>query len=375
MLNLGLVVVIFRLALAATFAVAGIAKLLDKRQLANSLREFGVPQRFSAFLSKGLPLLELAVAMTLLSVRTAAFGASAALLLLLLFVGGMIYHLARGRRPRCNCFGQMGTAPIGPLTVVRNVLLAGFAVLILSIGRGPSIYDPMASIANHVPMTGLSLGLLVALVLFQGFLTFQVLRQQGRILVILNASQPGSQTSLERTGTASTVNMAPGLGIGRQAPFFSLPSLAGNIVSLPSLLASGKNLLFLFMNPHCGPCVALVEEAVEWMHDEPAGLSVFIMTEGTPEENLGKTNGLIASHVFLQKQREVADAYHAWGTPAAVIVSPHGTLVSEVAQGAEAIRSLLGLGAPANGRRAHATKTRGRETPRAFQPSIAANQQ
>jgi len=355
MLNFDPLVLILRLALAATFAVAGVAKLRDRQQLANTLSEFGVPERFTAFLSKGLPLVELAVAMALLSVRTAPLGASAALLLLLLFIGGMLYNLARGRKPRCNCFGQMGTAPIGPLTVVRNLVLAAFATLILSMGPGPSIYDPLAWIANHASVIGISLGILVVLVLLQAFLTFQVLRQQGRILTILNASQPGTQTS---------INIAPGLGVGGQAPFFSLPSLAGDIVSLPSLLASGRNLLFLFMNPQCGPCVALVEEVARWMRTEPAGLSVFVLTEGSRQENLAKANGLLPTHILLQKEREIADAYHAWGTPAAVIVSSSGTLASGVAQGAEAIRSLLSHGAPA-------INTREKDTPPAFQPSIA----
>ena len=36
-----------------------------------------------------------------------------ALVLLLLFVGGISYNVARGRSPDCHCFGQLHSAPAG----------------------------------------------------------------------------------------------------------------------------------------------------------------------------------------------------------------------------------------------------------------------
>jgi peroxiredoxin len=45
--------------------------------------------------------------------------------------------------------------------------------------------------------------------------------------------------------------------------------------------------------------------------------------------------------VLLQKDREVAQAYQANGTPSAVLIRPEGTIGSPLAQGADAIRALL----------------------------------
>jgi peroxiredoxin len=45
--------------------------------------------------------------------------------------------------------------------------------------------------------------------------------------------------------------------------------------------------------------------------------------------------------VLLQKDREVAEAYLAYGTPSAVLVRQDGTIGSPVAQGADAIRALV----------------------------------
>ena len=44
---------------------------------------------------------------------------------------------------------------------------------------------------------------------------------------------------------------------------------------------------------------------------------------------------------MLQKDREVSDAYQAYGTPAAVLIRPDGTIGSRVAQGSEAIAALI----------------------------------
>jgi peroxiredoxin len=65
------------------------------------------------------------------------------------------------------------------------------------------------------------------------------------------------------------------------------------------------------------------------------------------------------SRVLLQQKREVAEIYQAWGTPAAVVIRPDGSIGSPPAQGADAIRTvvtqsvsatpLLRLAAGANG--------------------------
>ena len=45
-------------------------------------------------------------------------------MLLSLFVIAIAANLLLGRRPDCNCFGQIKSTPIGWTTVVRNAVLA-----------------------------------------------------------------------------------------------------------------------------------------------------------------------------------------------------------------------------------------------------------
>ena len=90
---------IARLLLAGVFLVAGLAKLSDRAGSRQGMLDFGVPAALAAPLGILLLLAELAVAAALIPVSTAWWGAAGALALLLLFVMGISYNLARGRKP------------------------------------------------------------------------------------------------------------------------------------------------------------------------------------------------------------------------------------------------------------------------------------
>ncbi len=53
---------------------------------------------------------ELVVAVALLPTATGHWGVVGALALLLVFIGGIGYNLARGRTPDCHCFAQIHIA-------------------------------------------------------------------------------------------------------------------------------------------------------------------------------------------------------------------------------------------------------------------------
>src|SRR5215469_7458654 len=129
-----LALLIARVLLFVVFLVAGIAKLADLAGSRAALRDFGVPAQLSTSLGTLLPLCELAVAVALLLPATAWWGALGALVLLLLFVAGIGYNLARGRQPECHCFGQLHSAPVGWPTLIRNLVLAAVAALVVVFG-------------------------------------------------------------------------------------------------------------------------------------------------------------------------------------------------------------------------------------------------
>src|SRR2546429_5251046 len=96
--------------------------------------DFGVPARLAAPSAVLLPLVELVVAGSLIPTISAWWGALGALALLLLFTVVVGYHLARGHTPKCHCFGQVSSEPIGWPTLVRNLILSALAGVIVGLG-------------------------------------------------------------------------------------------------------------------------------------------------------------------------------------------------------------------------------------------------
>src|SRR5215472_2213745 len=137
---MSLLLLLLRLFLAGTFAVAGAAKLADLAGSRKAMRDFGVPGKGADVFGLLLPLAELAIAVALVVPMTAWWGGVAALALLLIFVAGIGFNLAQGRTPDCHCFGQLHSAPAGRSTLIRNLLLAAVAGFV--VGLGPRYADP-----------------------------------------------------------------------------------------------------------------------------------------------------------------------------------------------------------------------------------------
>jgi hypothetical protein len=127
-------VFVARLALAAVFGVAGVAKMFDRAALRRAISDFGAPTTLIGVGSLLLPWVEVAVAILLLVPATSWWGGLASLILLAGFTVAVVGALGRGRTPDCRCFGQLAAAPIGSRTVVRNAVFAVPAVIIVLFG-------------------------------------------------------------------------------------------------------------------------------------------------------------------------------------------------------------------------------------------------
>jgi len=336
-----------RVLLAAVFLVAGLSKLADPKGSRHALIDFGVPARLATPGGLLLPLAELAVAVALLPLASAWWGAVGALALLLLFIAGIAFNLARGRRPDCHCFGQVYSRPIGWSTLLRNLVLAAVAGFILGFGRntpGLSAFAWLAALSLPQRLELVAGLLLLALLVGEGWLLLQMLRQQGRLLLRLEALE-GRMAAGGTAGQPAPVEAqaAPpaGLPVGIVAPAFALPGLYGETITLDFLRASGKPVLLLFSDPGCGPCTALLPEVGRWQRDYAGKLTVTLISRGTVEANRAKTSEHGISQVLLQHEREIAEAYQDRGTPGAVLVRSDGTIGSPLALGADAIRALV----------------------------------
>jgi methylamine dehydrogenase accessory protein MauD len=260
--------------------------------------------------------------------------------LLLLFLAGIGLSLARGRRPDCRCFGQLHSEPVGRSTLARNGVLAavaGFLAWQAGDEPGPSLVGWLAEL-SAIQVAGLGVGALVLGLLAVGtWLLLHLLRQHGRLLLRIEALETGLGGAMSGPGPAPR----QGLSIGAVAPAFALPDLDGKEVTLDALRAEDRPILLLFTDSNCNPCTALTPEIGRWRRDHADQLTIPVVSRGSPEENRDKAAEHDLELILLQRDYEVATAYHAHGTPSAVLVRPDGTIGSSVAAGAEAIRSLV----------------------------------
>jgi hypothetical protein len=85
----------------------------------------------------------------------------------------------------------------------------------------------------------------------------------------------------------------------------------------------------------------LLPEIGRWQREQATKLVVALINRGTVQANRPKVTEYGLTHVLLQQDREVAQAYQASATPSAVLIRQDGTIGSPLAQGAEAIRALI----------------------------------
>jgi peroxiredoxin/uncharacterized membrane protein YphA (DoxX/SURF4 family) len=343
------VLLIARLLLASIFAVAGVAKLGDRPSSHQSLVDFGMPVTLAAPLSILLPLSALAVSVALILTPLAWWGAVGALGLLLLFIAGISFNLARGRNPDCRCFGQLHSSPAGWPTLARNGAFAAIGGFILWEGHdsvGPGVLSWLSALSAVQPLVllgGLLILILLAVQAAQWWFLVGLLRQNGRLLVRVEALE----AKLDAGGALPSYNGAQegqppiGLPVGSQAPGFSLKGLHRESRTLESLRSAGKPILLLFSDPNCGPCTAMLPEIGRWQKEYAETLTLALISRGESKENKTQAAEHDLMNVLLQKNWEVSEDYEVGGTPSAVLVSPDGKVASPVARGAEGIRTLL----------------------------------
>jgi len=166
------------------------------------------------------------------------------------------------------------------------------------------------------------------------WLVLQMLRQNGRMLLRLEALEAGLRKLGGRDQPAS------GLPVGSAAPEFELPDLEGNASKLTDF--RGKRVLLIFFNPQCGFCAQMADDLAALDPDGKDGRPVPLVVSAG---DAGLNRDLAQEHqircpVLLQKANEVASSYQASGTPSGYLIDKHGKLASGLAVGAGALLDL-----------------------------------
>jgi len=125
--------------------------------------------------------------------------------------------------------------------------------------------------------------------------------------------------------------------VGRDdpAPRIDGVDLNGKPVSLDDCL--GAPFLLLFWDPGCGYCEQLLP-LIRAFEPATTRVRLVVVSKGsvTANRQLGFT-----SPIVLDDERTIARAYGISGTPGAVLIGARGTVASEVAEGAHAVRAYI----------------------------------
>ena len=338
--------VICRLLIAAIFLAASLSKFADISRSRHTLHEFGLPLRLANPLGTILPIVELIVGICLIFPATAWWSAVAAAVLFISFGAAISVNLFFGRKPECNCFGQVHSAPIGIKTLGWNALFLGGATLLVA--RGQDTYVPgITDLVASVSVTELVFAAVTTLVFTACSTTvwflLQLYKQNGRLLERIEALEARSLPQPKNASTASSPveSSKVGLKVGTAAPDFELTMLSGARKALHDFLLPQKPLLLIFIDPGCGPCTSMLPTIAQWQNDYGDVLTVAVVSRGTRDANLRKIGSNPIANVLLQKDREISNAYQCYGTPSAVFIDHNKLIGSLIAQGSDQIATLV----------------------------------
>lgn len=227
----------------------------------------------------------------------------------------------------------------------------------------------------------LGLALTWAVILSGFWLGWQLLRQNGRLLLRLEAleerlndlefGQDDDPANRFSNGSLTKSKIKrDGLKAGTPAPDFRLPRLDGR-GELGLSDFRGRRVLLVFSSPQCGPCNALAPELEKFYRSHHYDTSqrsaaadrstlvaadpspqpsprltgrggVVMISKGEPQENRAKVkeHGLTFP-IVLQQQWEISRRYAMFATPIAYLIDEQGIIIHDVAVGTDAIQSLL----------------------------------
>jgi peroxiredoxin len=181
------------------------------------------------------------------------------------------------------------------------------------------------------------------LIAFGAWLGYQLVRQNGRILLRLEAIE--KQLGRHAGAKQKAAHAPEGLPLGGAAPDFELPDLAGVRHKLSDFY--GKDLLLIFFNPKCGFCTKMAADLAALPTEGDGRAMPIVVTAGDANENRKLVEQFgIRCVVLLQGEGEVAKSYRAQGTPMGYRIDPQGRIASELAVGADPLLKLADLKSP-----------------------------
>lgn len=307
--------------LLAVFALATATKLRDTERARDSLRGFGVPERWAS------PALIMLVGIELLLVALLAYpptqlvGAWGALAVLAVFTLAIMGQLLRGRRPTCACFGALTSAAISWKSVGRNLLFMSLAGALIVLPRLNATPPPFATFSWTALIAVVWSGISAAWLLL-------LTRQNGRLLLRLEQLE-------QRADAAPTpAPLAGPLSVGAALPSLALNDVRGRPFDLRHF--RGAPVLLLFLDAACNHCQPLLAQLRDPQLSHTNTALVVISASAALRHDLPAEVTVLVDPVW-----STLTLFGLRGTPAAASLAPDGTLAHGAVHGTASVQALL----------------------------------
>jgi peroxiredoxin len=169
---------------------------------------------------------------------------------------------------------------------------------------------------------------------------FQVVKQQGRILLRLDdIASHSTELPVLNPSPAPAERIGP--EVGHRLANFRLPSLTGNQVSLEDY--RGQRVLLVHWSPTCGFCELIAPDLAEHqVRLRENGVQLVLVSRGDPVANLqlAEEHGLRCP-VLTLPDGDSLDVFRHQGTPVACLVDEQGQVARPLAVGAGQVPTLV----------------------------------
>ncbi|MFO1433547.1 MAG: TlpA disulfide reductase family protein [Candidatus Competibacteraceae bacterium] len=168
------------------------------------------------------------------------------------------------------------------------------------------------------------------------YLLYEVIKQQGRLLLRLD----GIEQRLGMRAPAGAPAQPAGLAVGTAFAPFKLPDLTGKEVALEDF--RGRQVLLINWSPQCGFCARIAQELAGLREAfQQHKIELVLAAHGDAEANrkLAEENGLNAT-ILLQKDTQTVAAFQGLGTPVAYLLDEEGRVAKPLAVGADKVPAL-----------------------------------
>jgi peroxiredoxin len=171
-------------------------------------------------------------------------------------------------------------------------------------------------------------------------LFYQLLRQQGRILLRLDDLENSATRGLGTEGGCAELQPM-GLRVGAQFPAFHYPDLAGRVVGLKDF--EGGRALLVHWSAECGFCAAIAKDLVlleDAFTKAKVQLVLLSRDDASTSRKQAKQLGLRSPILLAKDGSEARELFYNFGTPAAYLLDEQGRVAHGLVVGSGGVLSL-----------------------------------